>query len=57
MIIVLDAVQTAARNGLRVPSVVLLSQEQRFDKRLLVVEVIGELDEQVLAGILRVRNA
>ena len=57
MIIVLDAVQTAARNGLRVPSVVLLSQELPIDERILVVEVMGELDGQVLAEILRVRKA
>ena len=57
MIIFLDAVQTAARNGLRVPSVVLLSQELPIDERILVVEVMGELDGQVLAEILRVRKA
>ena len=50
-------VQPTPRNGLSVPSVVLLSQEQPIDKRLLVVEVMGELDEQVLAEILRVRNS
>ena len=50
-------VQPTPRNGLRVPSVVLLSQEQPIDKRLLVVRVMGELDDQVLAEILRVRNS
>jgi mRNA-degrading endonuclease toxin of MazEF toxin-antitoxin module len=50
-------VQPTPRNGLRVPSVVLLSQELPIDKRLLAVEVMGELDEHVLAEILRVRNS